>query len=67
VLATIGNCTINDKQEDGSVPCNHCVVDLIAFLVVKAQDDELAEVKPAVVIVVEPILNHPIDRSAEVS
>jgi hypothetical protein len=44
VPATSGNGTIDKEQEDGRVPCNCCVVDLIAFLVVEAQDDELADV-----------------------
>jgi hypothetical protein len=66
VLATIGNGTINDRQEDGCVPCNCCVVDLIAFLVVEARDVDLAEVKPAVFVVAEPVVNHPINRSTEV-
>jgi hypothetical protein len=66
VPATIGNGTIDNRQEDGRVPCNRCVIDLIAFLVVEAQDYELAEVEPAVVVVVEPVVNHSINRSAEI-
>jgi hypothetical protein len=66
VPATIDNGTIKDGQENGWVSCNHYVVNLIAFLVVEAQDDELAEVKPAVIVVPEPVVNHPIDRRAEV-
>jgi hypothetical protein len=64
--ATIGNGPINNRQENRRVPCNHCVIDLIAFLVVEAQDDKLAEVKPAFVVVAEPVVNHPIDCSPEV-
>ncbi len=66
VPATIGNGTINDGQEDGQVPHNCCVVDLIALLVVEAQNDKLAEVKPAVVVVAEPVMNHPIACSTQV-
>jgi hypothetical protein len=66
VPVTSGNGTIDNGQEDGRVPCNHYVVDLIAFLVVEAQDDKLAAVKPAVVVVAEPVTNHPINHSAEV-
>jgi hypothetical protein len=36
VPATISSSTMADRQEDGWVPCNCCVVDLIAFLVVEA-------------------------------
>jgi hypothetical protein len=32
----------------------------------EVQDDELAEVKPAVVVVAEQVVNHTIDHSAEV-
>jgi hypothetical protein len=66
VPATIGNGTINDGQEDGGVPCNRCAVDLITFLVVEAQDDKLAEAKPVVIVVAEPVVNHPINHSTEV-
>jgi hypothetical protein len=66
VPTTNGNGTINNGQEERRVPCNCCVIDLIAFLVVEAQDDELAEVEPAVIVVAEPVMNHPIDRSTEV-
>jgi hypothetical protein len=66
VPATSGNGTIDDEQADRQAPCNCCVVDLTAFLVVEAQDDKLAEVEPAVVVVVESVMNHPIDCSAEV-
>ncbi len=66
VPATSGNGTIDIGQEDGRVLCNCCVVDLIAIFVVEAQDDELAEVEPAVIVVVEPVVNHPINRSTEV-
>jgi hypothetical protein len=64
--ATIGNGTINNRQEDGQV-CRNCyVADLIALLIVEAQDDKLAEVEPAVVVVAEPVVNHPINCSAQV-
>jgi hypothetical protein len=66
VLATIGNGTINSGHEDRRVPRNCCVVDLIAHLVMETQDKKLAEVKPVVVVVAEPVVNHPIDCSAEV-
>jgi hypothetical protein len=66
VPATIGNGTIDNRQEDGRVPCNRYVGYLIAFLVVEAQDDELAEVEPAVVVVAEPVVNHPINHSTEI-
>ncbi len=66
VPTTSGNGTINNGQEDGRVPCNFCAIDLIAFLAMKAQDDESAEVEPAVVIVAEPVANHPINHIAEV-
>ncbi len=65
VMATIGNGTIDNGQEDRRVLCNRCVFDLIAFLVMEAQDGKLAEVKPAVVVVAEPVVNHPINCSAE--
>jgi hypothetical protein len=32
----------------------------------EAQDDKLAEVEPAVLVVAESVVNHPIDNSAEV-
>jgi hypothetical protein len=32
----------------------------------EAQDGELAEVQPAVVVVAEPVINYPIDRSTEI-
>ena len=66
VLATIGNGTINSGHEDRRVPRNCCVVDLIAFLVVEAQDDKLAKVKPAVFVVARLVMNHLIDCSAEI-